>query len=528
MKRFFYSLAVLMTAVCANAQNYEVRTLTFEDSDFKGTSLNFAGELNWSSLIDAQTGGPMLYPDSFNGEEDEIYNWYDQGNTEVYSELSNTWMDGCYWGGGIAISNYIDADSNNGDSDHQLSVPKSNGSDNFAVAYCSGNTTLTILDGKTHVIESMLISPTTYQLNVAKNGNGSAKALTEEGDYLTLTIHGMVGTTEKATVDVDLARDGVFMEDWTNIDLTSLGEVDGLLFTMDSNDTGDWGINQPVYFAFDDLKVRFEIEAAGIATFEELEVPDEGHMSVSTEEDDERTEFVSGNYEFATGCMSDFDYWYWFGYANSTETKFESLDDQWNNVVGGGYNGSATYGVAYAAAFNGPCYVTLTTEPAVVPGFYITNSSYAYTSMMNGDGYAKKFEKGDWFLLTITGYDANEEETGTKEYYLADLRDETTAYIINDWRYVDLSGLGEVAKIGFALSSTDGDDWGMKTPAYFCFDNFGATGTEVLPEKNVDVTTGIATINKTKSETIYNIAGQRVAQPTKGMYIVNGNKVLVK
>ena len=118
--------------------------------------------------------------------------------------------------------------------------------------------------------------------------------------------------------------------------------------------------------------------------------------------------------------------------------------------------------------------------------------------------------------------------TGTKEYYLADLRDEATAYIINDWRYVDLSVLGEVTKIGFALSSTDGGDWGMNTPAYFCFDNFGATGTEVLPEKNVDVTTGIATINKAKSETIYNIAGQRVAQPTKGMFIVNGQKVLVK
>ena len=273
-----------------------------------------------------------------------------------------------------------------------------------------------------------------------------------------------------------------------------------------------------------------------VATFEELEIPADGHMSVSTEDDDERTEFVSGDFEFATGCMSDWDYWYWFGYANRTETKYETLDDQWNNIVGGGYDGSSNYGVAYAAEFNGPCYVTLLTEPTVVPGFYITNSSYAYSSMSNGDGYAKKFEKGDWFLLTITGYDADDEVTGTKEYYLADLRDEATAYIINDWRYVDLSGLGKVAKIGFALSSTDGGSWGMNTPAYFCFDNFGAEGEEVLPEKNVDITTGISSIqreNLNGVEGYYTLDGRKLSKLQPGANIVkmkNGTtrKVVVK
>lgn len=234
-----------------------------------------------------------------------------------------------------------------------------------------------------------------------------------------------------------------------------------------------------------ELSVEVPSVAPAVATFEELEVPAEGHMSVTTEEDDARTEFVSGDYEFATGCMSDWDYWYWFGYANRTETKYESLDDQWNNVVGGGYDGSANYGVAFAAEFNGPCYVSLLNEPAVVPGFYITNSSYAYNSLTGGDSFAKKFGAGDWFLLTIKGYDADGEMTGTKEYYLADLRNEASAFIIDDWRYVDLSCLGKVAKIGFTLSSSDTGDWGMNTPAYFCFDNFGAEGEEVLPEKNV-------------------------------------------
>ena len=190
-------------------------------------------------------------------------------------------------------------------------------------------------------------------------------------------------------------------------------------------------------------------QPAAIATFEEIEIGEEGHM------------------------------------------KFK-------NIVGGGYNNSDNYGVAYAASYYGPCEITLLSDPVVVPGFYITNSSYAYSSMTCGDSFAKKFEKGDWFKLTITGYDEDNEVTGTKEYYLADLRDPKKAYIINDWRYVDLSGLGEVSKIGFELSSSDNGDYGMNTPAYFCFDNFGAKGQEILPEKNVILPLDVATFEDIK------------------------------
>ena len=43
--------------------------------------------------------------------------------------------------------------------------------------------------------------------------------------------------------------------------------------------------------------------------------------------------------------------------------------------------------------------------------------------------------------------------------------------------------------------------------------------------------TGIANINALKTEVngeYYNLAGQHVAQPTKGLYIVNGKKVVIK
>ena len=124
--------------------------------------------------------------------------------------------------------------------------------------------------------------------------------------------------------------------------------------------------------------------------------------------------------------------------------------------------------------------------------------------------------------------------TGTKDYYLADLRDAEKAYIINDWRYVDLSGLGKVSKLGFELSSTDNGDYGMNTPAYFCFDNFGAEGKEVLPERNVDVTTGVESVAMSQqSVRRFAIDGRSLNAAQKGINIVRMadgtvRKVIVK
>ena len=33
---------------------------------------------------------------------------------------------------------------------------------------------------------------------------------------------------------------------------------------------------------------------------------------------------------------------------------------------------------------------------------HFTDNAYAYSSMTNGDSFAKKFAKGDWFKLTVS------------------------------------------------------------------------------------------------------------------------------
>ena len=233
---------------------YELRTLTFEDADAKGI-VNFnTGDETWSSLIDEQqNNGTLLYPTD---DAAPLYAWYDENNTEIMSTFTNSWGDNQFWGGGIAISNYIDNNLSHGDADHQLSVPSSNGSNNFAVTFCTAE--FSFADG-IHEIESILISPTIYQLNVSKNGNALAKALTEAGDYLTIVFTGYNNdVASENVVKFDLARDGNFVETWTEVSLLALGQVDKVVLTMESNDMSYGYLNQPQYFAFDNVKVRFE------------------------------------------------------------------------------------------------------------------------------------------------------------------------------------------------------------------------------------------------------------------------------
>jgi len=118
-------------------------------------------------------------------------------------------------------------------------------------------------------------------------------------------------------------------------------------------------------------------------------------------------------------------------------------------------------------------------EGEKVSGFYLTNSTYAYLSMKEGDFFAKRFggvtgSDPDYFLLAIKKYENGELSTESVDVYLADYRFEDNAedYILNEWIYVDLTVLGEVDSLQFSLTSSDTGAVGMNTPAYFCIDNF--------------------------------------------------------
>ena len=89
--------------------------------------------------------------------------------------------------------------------------------------------------------------------------------------------------------------------------------------------------------------------------------------------------------------------------------------------------------------------------------------------------------------------------------------------------------------IGFWWGAAEGAAFDLAAnKAYLAVPTSTGNGARGFALFNDDVT-GIAELNAHNSEfiinnsdAVYNLAGQRVAQPTKGLYIVNGRKVVVK
>ncbi len=249
-----------------------------------------------------------------------------------------------------------------------------------------------------------------------------------------------------------------------------------------------------------------EAQSPAVATFEDLALPAESFWDGS----DESAMFQSGDFIFINNYVDWGGYASWDGFAYSTltSTTYATLDDQYNSCVGHGVNNSATYAVAYYSAYMGtqPTLIEANGNAFTPTGCYVTNSAYAYLSMLNGDAYSKQFDATDWFLLTATGL-LNGEVTTTAEFYLA-----KEGVIVNDWQWFDLSSLGQVDEIHFTLSSSDTGQWGMNTPAYFCMDNFGeehnATSIQSLRHDNA-------------ANRSYNLMGQPNAQQ-KGFMIRDG------
>lgn len=105
---------------------------------------------------------------------------------------------------------------------------------------------------------SVYVQNTAYAYYTMTEGNPFANKFTPK-DYLALHAHGIHSDGTEATATFYLAHDGEIVKDWTLMDLSSLGEVTELYFTMDGSDSGQWGLNTPSYFALDCLSVRFKL-----------------------------------------------------------------------------------------------------------------------------------------------------------------------------------------------------------------------------------------------------------------------------
>jgi hypothetical protein len=111
---------------------------------------------------------------------------------------------------------------------------------------------------------SMYVTNSTYAALTMKNGDAYSKKFGgttgDDPDWFKLTITGMLDSITTGTVEfyladyrfIDNAQDYI-VKDWQNVDLTSLGAINKLSFSLSSSDTGMFGMNTPAYFCFDNI-----------------------------------------------------------------------------------------------------------------------------------------------------------------------------------------------------------------------------------------------------------------------------------
>ena len=255
-------------------------------------------------------------------------------------------------------------------------------------------------------------------------------------------------------------------------------------------------------------------DAEGEATFDDE--PLEAESVTQFAEADGMVDFnADSRYTFQNYCAYGGTYFAAFTLTNKTsKTANAGFDNPYESACGGAKSGSnyVVYNPPYGA-------VTAVTAPVarVVSGFYVTNTTYAENVILNGNDFARKLDQeGDVFTLKITGYAADDSETGSVSYNLAEVK-EGKLYYVKDWRWVDLTSLGKVKYVKFEFEGSDTGEYGLNTPAYFAMDSFGGVAPETdAAMEEVDLTdTGII-----------NVGGNAVEND--GKYVENGRVVIVK
>ncbi len=246
------------------------------------------------------------------------------------------------------------------------------------------------------------------------------------------------------------------------------------------------------------------VVCAQVATFNELPLSAESYWNGPDESVTPETvtswgdtgtvyagSFTSGGVDFANTYTTwenytpgntgdDYSSWEGWAYSNITDITTAGIGNQYSAYAtpnGGGYGGSGNYGIFFAG-YDDLAPTINFDAPTVVSSAYLTNTTYAYLAVVDGNDGGANFVKGpfaqdDWFKVTVWGFDAEGEATTSLDIYLADYRDSDSDnwYALDEWTQFDLSSLGEISGLGFELSSTDSGSWGMNTPGYFAMDN---------------------------------------------------------
>lgn len=225
-------------------------------------------DVNAKYLAGPTASGENLV-EGYTGTNPERYTGYHDSSSDLFFNTDAT----AFYSGGIAISQWNDVATNS--FSNQCSVffgdnNKKNGGNNksktFAVSYVSGYNDAPTMNFQTanaeYIIDHAYFTNATYAALSMTNGDGFAKKFSyNDKDWFKLTVEGFsaagksTGTVECYLADFREEKAGGIVNQWKRVELSSLGKVHKLSFTMDSSDKGEYGVNTPTYFCVDDIAV---------------------------------------------------------------------------------------------------------------------------------------------------------------------------------------------------------------------------------------------------------------------------------
>lgn len=287
-------------------------------------------------------------------------------------------------------------------------------------------------------------------------------------------------------------------------------------------------------FALLALVINFKSKAQIISDFEDANLPLGTYWNGS----DLSGGFVNGGMYFPNLFDTAFG-GLWLGgfaYSSVSDSVTSGAANLYAAKTATGFNNSSTYAIVQQNAITRLNNVLPT---MVINGFYVTNGTYAYNSIRDGDAFARKFgdttgtnsglpqgSYPDYFKLTVKAFVAGQLSLDSVEFYLADYRftNDSLDYAVNTWEWVDCSILGVFDSLKFTLSSSDNGAFGMNTPGFFCIDNLTidvTVGTNEIASGQVTVYPNPANafLNFTNLEdegrnqlSVFNVSGQKVME----------------
>ncbi len=232
-------LGILATIAAAGAWSCPTRAemVGFEDV---GAGLGTDGYWNGSDSSGGFTSGSLEFSNKYDSK-DHYWSGWAYSNTTDTTTPDYTNQYSAFTGGGVG------------------------GSATYGVGYSGFGGDVRITVPANHFITTAMITNTTYAAKVMLDGNayatkfGAPPGIVE--DWFLLTILGTtstgheVGSVEFYLADYRFADDGLdyVVDDWTEVDLSSLKGATTLEFSLTSSDVGTWGMNTPAYFAMDNI-----------------------------------------------------------------------------------------------------------------------------------------------------------------------------------------------------------------------------------------------------------------------------------